>query len=72
MKVNPALYIIRKASEGIKFLKEDFLTKEELNKFEEYLAKLFRDMFDKENDFVQTEDEKNCEYCEFKSICYRE
>jgi ATP-dependent helicase/DNAse subunit B len=72
VKVNPALYIVRKASEGIKFLKDDFLSNEELNKFEEYLVKLFKDVFDKEKDFVQTEDERNCEYCEFKSICYRE
>jgi CRISPR/Cas system-associated exonuclease Cas4 (RecB family) len=72
VKVNPALYIVKRASEGMQFLKDNYLTGEDIKTFEEKLLKLFKDLFNKEIDFTQTEDEDNCRYCEFRNLCYRE
>jgi hypothetical protein len=40
-----------------------------LSDFEELLQNLLSEIFNKEIPFVQTENEANCLYCEFKGIC---
>jgi len=41
----------------------------EMNRFEKYLIVLLSELFDKETDFVQTTDSKNCSKCHFKNLC---
>ncbi|MCL2313137.1 MAG: PD-(D/E)XK nuclease family protein [Firmicutes bacterium] len=49
--------------------KEKILRKETMQIFQEHLKPLFLTILDKKIAFSQTEDENNCEYCEYKSIC---
>ncbi|WP_258104360.1 PD-(D/E)XK nuclease family protein [Marinoscillum sp. MHG1-6] len=42
-----------------------------LEEFEESLAELVTEVFDKSVPFDQTDDEKKCSYCSFKEICGR-
>ncbi len=71
-KVNPGLYLIRDSKKFLQFVKEKFLEKDEIKKFEETLITVLEELFNPEIEFVQTEDESRCVYCDFKSICYRE
>jgi len=48
--------------------KEKILRKETMQIFQEHLKQLFLTILDKKIAFSQTEDESNCEYCEYKSI----
>lgn len=38
---------------------------------EQLLSELFEELFNPEVPFTQTEDEKRCEYCDFKQMCQR-
>jgi len=42
-----------------------------LPEFEERLKQLLEEMFNPDKPFVQTENTQTCEYCPFRSICYR-
>ncbi|HEY5534933.1 MAG TPA: PD-(D/E)XK nuclease family protein [Ignavibacteria bacterium] len=70
-KVNPGLYIVKDSKKMLGFIKDDFLQSDEIDDFEKQLLTIFSGLFDKEQDFHQTDDEKNCTYCDFKSMCYR-
>lgn len=50
---------------------EEELSIEDLNDYELHLTNLIHDIMDKEQCFSQTPDRKNCEYCDYKSICRR-
>ena len=61
---------VKKPSDGILILAiED--DQESITQFENYVSNLVAEMLDKEQDFVQTDDEERCGYCEFKRLCAR-
>ncbi len=43
-----------------------------LQRFEEILIRLFRELFDEAEPFTQTEDEKTCQNCPYRDICCKE
>ena len=47
------------------------ISSDDIDHFEEDLKALMTEMFDVETDFSQCEDEKACEYCDYKFICGR-
>jgi len=49
--------------------KEQILTQEVLQLFEDYLKQLFSAILDEKTAFYQTEKEENCKYCDYKNIC---
>jgi CRISPR/Cas system-associated exonuclease Cas4 (RecB family) len=49
--------------------KEKNLSKEILQLFEEKLMQLFSAIFNENNAFQQTEEAKNCKYCDYKTVC---
>lgn len=73
--ISVGLYPLKKlGKEGIKMIKDNnsHLNKDELDSFEDGLKKLLQRIFNPDEDFTQTENEDNCKYCSFSSICYRE
>jgi len=50
---------------------EKVLTNETLQLFEAHLKLLFSAILDEKVAFCQTDDKKNCEYCDYKSVCNR-
>lgn len=46
-------------------------SKELLDEFEEALKKFIQAIFDRRTNFIQTEDENICQYCEFEPICLK-
>jgi CRISPR/Cas system-associated exonuclease Cas4 (RecB family) len=49
--------------------KDKILTKEVLNRFEETLKQIFSAILDEKTAFCQTNNTKNCKYCDYKTIC---
>ena len=50
---------------------ESSFNKKILAVFEKYFDQLLTNIFDKNIPFCQTENHKNCDYCDFKTICHR-
>ena len=75
------VWSFRKIQDGIKNItftpnpdvkyKEENIGKQQLQYFEEFLADILYELFDMDDDFVQTENHDNCEYCSYKDICQR-
>ncbi len=64
----------RELSAGLKPVSiqgETALNADKLNKFEEQLQLLLKDIFDERLPFSQTEEPANCVYCDFREICRR-
>jgi CRISPR/Cas system-associated exonuclease Cas4 (RecB family) len=69
------VYPFKKPDEGLKFIeidKSDLIDDFLVEQFEEILKTIFRQIFDSETPFFQTEEEENCLFCEYKNICSRE
>ncbi|MGD2091024.1 MAG: PD-(D/E)XK nuclease family protein [Candidatus Aminicenantes bacterium] len=56
----------------VKIDKSDMIGEELVAQFENILTGIFQDLFNLEVPFKQTEEEKNCQYCPYQSICSRE
>jgi len=56
----------------IKIDKSDIVDTQRVENFEGILKGIFRELFDMDVPFVQTEEEKNCHYCPYQNICNRE
>lgn len=83
-KIRPCVYYIRfmnridereqivleKTKDGPVLL-DEHLIEDLLKDFEIELQKLLLEIYSPDMDFMQTEFEKNCEYCEFKTMCGR-
>ena len=70
--IEVGLYSLRNLSEGFispKFPEETL--DEWQDDFEEVLADLLKDIFNHEVPFDQTENHKNCQYCDYKGVCNR-
>jgi len=65
------LYPLKEIKEGIKYMRPEAFNKVELEIFGKGVRKVIEEMYDPSKTFIQTEDEKNCEYCDFKSLCRR-
>jgi len=49
--------------------KEKVLSAEMLQRFEEHLKQIFSSILDVETPFLQTGNEDNCKYCDYKGVC---
>ncbi|MEN8154544.1 MAG: PD-(D/E)XK nuclease family protein [Acidobacteriota bacterium] len=73
-KFKLGIYPFKKLSDKLRFIKidkSDIFELSILEGFENVLGSIFRDMFDPEIPFTQTEDEKMCRNCLYKNICER-
>ncbi|RLD45337.1 MAG: hypothetical protein DRI86_05755 [Bacteroidetes bacterium] len=52
-------------------MKEKSISQEHINDFENDLEKLILSLFDRSKPFVQRENTRECEYCDYRSICGR-
>ncbi|MGD2091017.1 MAG: PD-(D/E)XK nuclease family protein [Candidatus Aminicenantes bacterium] len=69
------IYPFKKLYDDLKFIKidkSDMIGEELMVQFEGILSGIFQDLFNLEVPFIQTEEEKNCQYCPYQSICSRE
>jgi CRISPR/Cas system-associated exonuclease Cas4 (RecB family) len=71
-RINICLYPVKKLENGILNLSESFIEENYFSTFEDYLKKLFVEMYNKEIPFKQTEDETRCTYCPYSEFCYRD
>ncbi|TYB31911.1 MAG: hypothetical protein FXF47_01755 [Candidatus Mcinerneyibacterium aminivorans] len=67
---------LRNLKKGIKFFKKSrnkkmWFSKNDSKKVEKIIKKLLTDIFDENKNFIQTQDEKVCRYCDFADICAR-
>jgi hypothetical protein len=58
-------------TKGLQVMKPSVFTIDEFNLFEQKLILLLEEIFGMETPFTQTDDEKVCTYCDFKSLCER-
>jgi ATP-dependent helicase/DNAse subunit B len=66
------IYAMKDAQKkGLQLMNPSVFTKDELTLFEEKLKLLLEEIFGIETSFTQTDDEKVCAYCDFKSLCER-
>jgi hypothetical protein len=65
------IYPLKEIRDGIKYMRVEPFKKAELEIFGKGVRKVVEEMYDPTKTFVQTDDEKNCEYCDFKSLCRR-
>ena len=75
-KLNPShevqvgFYILRDLKDGINYLNGgNAISQEMLTIFENHLIAITEDVFSQ--DFTQTEDEKQCNFCPYNRICFR-
>jgi len=69
------IYPFKKLYDELKFVridKSDMIGEDLLEQFEGILAGIFQDLFNLAVPFKQTEEEKNCQYCPYQSICSRQ
>lgn len=70
--VKIAIYPLQKINDGLSYFNQDIIPPEELELFEQKLMQLMTELFSADVPFAQTDDKKNCQFCIYKSICYRE
>jgi CRISPR/Cas system-associated exonuclease Cas4 (RecB family) len=56
----------------IKVEKSDMIDDGMVEQFEEILRGIFRRLFNIDEPFDQTREEKNCRYCPYQNICSRD
>jgi ATP-dependent helicase/nuclease subunit B len=77
MGVKPGIFSLRKPSSGLMVLetpedsKDGIIGQQSVNQFEMQLNLLLSEIFDSKIPFLQTPEEKNCTYCDFKMACNR-
>jgi CRISPR/Cas system-associated exonuclease Cas4 (RecB family) len=71
-KIKTGIYELKQMAEGIKWFDEDIISLEKLNLFEDKIIDILTEIFSSETLFIQTENPKNCKYCPYKSICYKD
>jgi len=70
--LNAGIYAMKEAqTKGLQVMKPSVFTIDEFNLFEQKLILLLEEIFGMETSFTQTDDEKVCTYCDFKSLCER-
>lgn len=79
-QISAGIYSLRNLDEGLLEIKTDDKTetslfpetmREYVRISEEYLQKIIQNMLDTSKDFERTDDIKQCEYCNFKTLCNR-
>lgn len=74
INIEPGIIGLRKLSNGIFVLdnnSETFNNNNFIDNCDELFKELFTEILNKDIPFRQTDDEKNCTYCDFKTICKR-
>ncbi len=69
------IYPFKKMYDELKFIKvdkSDIIDEGLISQFEDILRNIFHQLFDINEPFVQTRDEKNCQFCPYQNICSRE
>jgi RecB family exonuclease len=69
------IYPFKKLYDDLKFVtidKSDIIAEGFVERFEEILRGIFRELFDVNKPFAQTKEEKNCQYCPYQDICNRQ
>ncbi len=69
------IYPFKKMYDELKFIKvdkSDMIDEGLINQFEDILRNIFHQLFDINEPFVQTRDEKNCQFCPYQNICSQE
>ena len=69
------IYPFKKLYDDLKFIKidkSDMIGEALVVQFEGILSGIFQELFNLAVPFSQTEEEKNCQYCSYQSICSRE
>lgn len=66
------VYPLKKLSGGIFWFEEEPITPDKKKYFDDKLAALFTEIFDKNTPFRQTRDTDHCTYCPYISLCYRD
>jgi hypothetical protein len=75
--MHSGVWSFRKIQEGVKNImidsksKDTNLGREQLEVFEVYLTGLLQQLFDINDDFIQTPNPDNCLYCPYTNICQR-
>lgn len=73
-KIEPSIISFRNLAKGaltLKPKKEKHLSEEIINQFDEYFIDWIKEILDPDIDFVQTDVEENCKFCNFKNTCNR-
>jgi ATP-dependent helicase/nuclease subunit B len=79
--IQSGVWSFRRIQEGVKNIyyqpeagtknKESFIGREQLADFTVYLNGLLQQLFDVKDDFIQTQNEDNCQYCAYAGICQK-
>ncbi len=70
--IRVGIYPVKRLGAGINFLAEENIPPQHFLLFEDKLKTLLGKMFNPDVPFSQTPDVKNCLYCTFTSMCYRD
>jgi ATP-dependent helicase/DNAse subunit B len=66
------VYPLKKIADGVFWFEKLPVTPDKMLQFESNLNIMLNKIFDSETPFTQTPDIKNCRYCAYNSICYRD
>jgi RecB family exonuclease len=70
--VKTGLLIVREMSDGIWFMNNNqAYSEDQFFEFEKLLQDLIHKIFSPDIPFVQTEDDRRCEYCPYSGLCHR-
>lgn len=70
-KLQLMIYSFRNLTANLRFVKEDFVHQEIIDSVNKLLGNIISELLDLEITFQQTEDTKECTYCDFKNVCQR-
>jgi hypothetical protein len=70
--VRIAIYPLQKINDGLSYFNQSNIPEEELELFEFKLEQLMTEIFSANIPFIQTDDRKNCIFCDYKSLCYKD
>ncbi len=70
--IRTGIYPLRNIGEGIRYISEGNMPDASVEAFKKGIAELVSGIFDTEKPFTQTTNVKNCLYCPFTGICYRD
>lgn len=71
LAIRTGIIPLKTPGEQIELMDEEYSTESAISEFKSLLDKLFTEILNPNTPFIQTENEKICEYCAFKDICVR-
>ena len=70
-KVNAGMYYLRGNKKGLVEIADNYISDEIMSGFKTMLKEIIEEIGNADIPFVQTENEKTCNWCEFSGICYK-